>query len=430
VLLDQMVTLQWRGASPGIGLTVTSIGEPRKLEASGLEWTFCSQVDSSTSSLFSLTLSSPVMAAPRELFGRLISTELVDELTVMLDQVTATSASQRMFPCIGATHSLRYLPNALSPLVGLQGTLMWLGTPAEELDVSVEPPLDTVRPLEDGGVEWVLDFSASKVSGTFMLGLYLPALNLSMTANPMQLGHNKLRIEDWHESAVDAVVGKDKAWSWIRVVSAFTRQAVAQVAVQWKSAIGSDTVASDDLGWSGFGLLPGTAGQQEVVAHVHSLFDGYEEQRALSFTALARDPWEDVQVRFDGHDEHSWGNHTYFPRRNGSHAIEVLFPEGSPLLEQKLTLGLTGTGPVELGLSFEPALGAPRQPSAFGFLRYSLRCADLKDGGFALRLGAERLASLSPANAMSLGRASKCGNCSPVLAFSKCWNGSRNWSSR
>jgi hypothetical protein len=57
------------------------------------------------------------------------------------------------------------------------------------------------------------------------------------------------------------------------------------------------------------------------------------------------------------------------------------------LLEQKLTLGLTGTGPVELGLSFEPALGAPRQPSAFGFLRYSLRCADLKDGGFALRLG-------------------------------------------
>ena len=403
VLLDQMVTLQWRGESPGIGLTVTSIGEPRKLEAKGLEWTFSSQVASSTSSLFSLTLSSPVLAAPRELFGRLISTELVDELTVMLDQMTATIASQRMFPCIGATHSLRYLPNALSPLVGLQGTLMWLGTPAEELDASVEPPLDTARPLEDGGVGWVLDFSASKVSGTFMLGLYLPALNLSMTANPMQLGHNKLRIEDWRESAVDAVLGKDKAWSWIRVVSAFTHQAVAQVAVQWTSAIGSDTVASDDLGWSGFGLLPVTAGQQEVVANVHSRFDGYEEQRALSFTALARDPWEDVRVRFDGHDEHPWGSHTFFPRRNGSHVVEVLFPDNSPLLEQDLTLGSTGTGPVELGLSFEPALGAPRQPSAFGFLRYSLRCADLKDGSFALRLGAERLASLSPANAMSLG---------------------------
>nr|WP_315437965.1 hypothetical protein [uncultured Pseudomonas sp.] len=403
VLLDQMVTLQWRGASPGIGLTVTSIGEPRKLEASGLEWTFSSQVDSSTSSLFSLTLSSPVLAAPRELFGRLISTALVDELTVMLDQVTATIASQRMFPCIGATHTLRYLPNALSPLVGLQAILIWQGTPADELGAKIEPAPDIARPLADGGLEWTLDLSLSKATGNFTLELYLPALSRPMSATPMQLGHNKLRIEDWHESAVDAVVGKDKAWSWIRVVSAFTRQAVAQVAVQWKSAIGSDTVASDDLGWSGFGLLPGTAGQQEVVAHVHSLFDGYEEQRALSFTALARDPWEDVRVRFDGHDEHSWGKHTYFPRRNGSHAIEVLFPEGSPLLDQKLTLGLTGIGPVELGLSFEPALGAPRQPSAFGFLRYSLRCADLKDGGFALRLGAERLASLSPANAMSLG---------------------------
>jgi len=402
VLLDQMVTLQWRGESPGIGLTVTSIGEPLKLEAKGLEWTFSSQVASSTSSLFSLTLSSPVLTGPRELFGRLISTELEDELTVMLDQVTATTASQRMFPCIGATHTLRYLPNALSPLVGLQGTLMWLGTPAEELDASVEPPLDSARPLDDGGIGWALDFSASKVSGAFILGLYLPALNLSMTANPMRLGHNKLRIEEWRESAVDAVIGKDKAWSWVRVVSAFIGQAVAQVAVQWKAADSSDSVVSDALGWSGFGLVPSSPGQQNVVAIVHSPFDGYEEQRTLSFTALARDPWEAVRVRFDGHDEHPWGSHTYFPRRNGSHAIEVLLPEGSPLLDQELTLGLTGTGPAELGLSFEPALGASRRPSAIG-LRYSLRCADLKDGGFALRLGAERLASLSPANAMSLG---------------------------
>ncbi|HGM5550126.1 TPA: collagen binding domain-containing protein [Pseudomonas putida] len=401
-LIGQMITLQWRGEPPGIGLTVSDIGKPLMLEPSGLEWRFSSQVASSTSSLFSLTLSSPGLTAPRELFGRLISSELMDELTLMLDQVTATNASQRMFPCIGATHTLRYLPNALSPLVGLQGMLMWLGTPAEELDASVEPPLDSARPLDDGGIGWALDFSASETAGDFALGLSLPALNLSMTANPMQLGHNKLRIEGWRESAVDAVLGKDKAWSWVRVVSAFTSQAVAQVAVQWTSATGSDIVASDDLGWSGFGLLPGTVGRQEVVANVHSPFDGYEEQRALSFTTLARDPWEAVRVRFDGHDEHPWGSHTYFPRRNGSHAIEVLLPDGSPLFDQELTLGLTGTGPAELGLSFEPALGASRRPSAIG-LRYFLRCADLKDGGFALRLGAERLASLSPANAMSLG---------------------------
>ncbi|MFJ5257735.1 collagen binding domain-containing protein [Pseudomonas sp. NPDC088414] len=400
-LIGQMITLQWRGEPPGIGLTVSDIGKPLMLEPSGLEWRFSSQIASSTSSLFSLALSTPGLASPRELFGRLISTQLMDELTLMLDQVTATAASQTLFPCIGAIHTLRYLPKALSPLVGLQATLVWQGTPADDLEASIEPPLDQAQKISDGGVGWSLDFTSSKVSGAFSVGLFLSALDRSMSTNPMQLAHNKLRIEDWRESAIDAVIGKDKAWSWIRVVSAFTGQAVAQVAVQWKYAGSSDTVVSDALGWSGFALVPSSPGEQNVVANVFSPFDGYEEQRALSFTALGRDPWEDVRVLFDGHDEHPWGSHTYFPRRNGSHVIEVLLPKGSPLFEQELTLGLTGTGPAELGLSFEPALGASR-PSASG-LSYSLRCADLKDGGFALRLGAERLASLSPANAMSLG---------------------------
>ncbi|WP_338799855.1 hypothetical protein V9L13_14325 [Pseudomonas sp. RSB 5.4] len=401
-LIGQMITLQWRGELPGIGLTVSDIGKPLMLVPSGLEWRFSSQIASSTSSLFSLALSTPGLASPRELFGRLISTQLTDELTLMLDQVTATAASQTLFPCIGARHNLRYLPKALSPLVGLQATLVWQGTPADDLEASIEPPLDQAQIISDGGVGWWLDFTSSKVSGAFSVGLFLSALDRSMSTNPMQLAHNKLRIEDWRESAVDPVIGKDKAWSWARVVSAFTGQAVAQVAVQWKSADSSDSVVSDALGWSGFGLVPSSPGQQNVVANVHSPFDGYEEQRALSFKALARNPWEDVRVRFDGHDEHPWGSHTYFPRRNGSHAIEVLLPDDSPLLDRELTLGLTGTGPAELGLSFEPALGASRRPSAIG-LRYSLRCADLTDGGFALRLGAERLANLSPANAMSLG---------------------------
>jgi hypothetical protein len=401
-LLDQLVTLQWRGESPEIGLTVAGIGVPLKLESKGLEWTFSSQVASSSSSLFSLVLSSPVLASPRELFGRLIATDLMDELTVMLDQVTATIAGQTLFPCIGARHNVGYLPNALSPLVGLQGTLMWQGTPAGELDASVEPPLDISQTLSDGGIGWSLDFTASKDSGDFTLGLFLPALSLSMSANPMRLAHNKLRIGDWRESAVDAVIGRDKAWSWVRVVSAFTGQAVAQVAVQWKTAAGLETVASDDLGWSGFGLTPGTAGQQEVVANVRSPFDDYEEQRALSFIALARDPWEGVRVRFDGHDEQPWGSQTFFPRRRGTHILEVLFEDDSPLFEQDLALGLTGTGPVALGLRFEPALGVAHRPSALG-MRFSVRCDDVTDGGFALRLGAERLARLSPANAMSLG---------------------------
>nr|BFE94662.1 hypothetical protein GCM10020185_51980 [Pseudomonas brassicacearum subsp. brassicacearum] len=44
----------------------------------------------------------------------------------------------------------------------------------------------------------------------------------------------------------------------------------------------------------------------------------------------------------------------------------------------------------------------PREFPSDG-LRFTLKAGDLKDGGFALRLASQRLASLSPANAMSLG---------------------------
>ncbi|WP_445181173.1 hypothetical protein [Pseudomonas sp. McL0111] len=401
-LLNQLLTLQWREENPGIGLTVADIGVPQKLEAIGLEWAFTSQAASSISSLFSLTLSSPLLALPRELFGRLISAQLEDELTAMLDQVAGMQTSQTFFPCIGARHAWRYLPNALSPLVGLQANLMWLGTPPEDLGVGVEPPLDEAQTVSDGGVGWTLDFTSSKATGEFQMGLYLPALAISTSANPMRLGHNKLRIEDWRESATDAVIYKDEAWSWVRVVSAFTGQAASQITVQWKTAADSNSVATDDLGWSGFGLAPTTAGSHIVVANVVSPFDGYEEQHSLTVSALSRDPWETVRVRFDGHDEQPWGSRTYFPRRNGTHVLELLIEEGSPLLLQELTLGLTGTGPAELGLRFEPALGVPHRLNPLGF-RYAVHCNNLKDGGFALRLGAERLARLSPANAMSLG---------------------------
>jgi len=400
-LLDQMVTLQWRGESPAIGLTVAGIGEPMKLEAKGLEWTFSSPVASSISSLFSLTLSSAVLNAPREMFGRLISTELMDELTVMLDQVSAVTASQTLFPCIGARHNMRYLPNALSPLVGLLANLWWQGTPADELGASVEPPIDDAQPLNDGGAGWALDFISSKV-GDFTLALQLPALKRGIPANPMRLNHNKVTIEDWRESAVDAVIGQDEVWSWVKVVSAFTGQPVPQFAVEWRSSAGSTTQDSDESGWSGHAHAPTTPGESKVVAQVISPFDNYEAQHRLSVVTLERDPWLDVRVRFDGHDEHPFGRHTYFPRRNGSHAIEVLLPDDSPLRNQEVSMGLFGAGPTELGLLFEPALGVPRRPSAFG-LGFSLHCADLKDGAFALRLGAERLSRLSPANAMSLG---------------------------
>jgi hypothetical protein len=401
-LLNQPVTLNWRGVPLSIGLTISDIGTPRTLGAQGLEWTFSSQQASSFSRLFTLQLSSPVLQSPRDLVGRLIASDLADELSVMLDQVHATPGGP-LFPCLGAQHAFRLLPNALSPLTGLDVELVWQGTPVDELHASIEPPLGVGQRLSDGGVSWALDFTSSPVDGEFSLALQLPQLAGTTTANPMHLGHNKLRIVAHQQAAVDPVIGQDSAWQWVRVVSAFSGQPVAQAEVVWTAQGQSSVVASDERGWSGYAFATTDAGEHPIEARVLSRFDGYAEQRALSVTALASDPWAGVLVRFDGRAAQPWGGQTYFPRRKGEHLIEILAEEGSPLLDRQLTLGLTGTGPSALGLSFQgPGLGVPRWFSSVG-LQYILKCGDLKDGGFALRLAAERLANLSPANAMSLG---------------------------
>lgn len=401
-MLNQVVTLQWRGETPDIGLNIPGIGVPELLESKGLEWAFSSQAAASTSGMFTLQLVSPVLASPRELFGRLISSQLEDELTVMLDQVPGTQADAALFPCLGARHTFRFLPNALSPLVGLEGFLDWQGTSAPQLGATVEPPLDVPQRLADGGIGWALDFTSSTLPGEFALLLRLPGLSTATPLRPMQLDHNKLRIEDARVSQVDPVINQDAAWQWLRVVSTFTGQAVGRVPVQWSTSAGNGAANTDEFGWAGFALAPLTAGLHDVVGQVRSRFDGYEEQRSFVVTALELDPWEGVRVSFDGQGYEPWGGRTFFPRRKGEHVIELTFSENNPLLQQQLTLGLTGTGPAELGMRFEPALGLPRQVIGLGF-RYVLRCDDVKDGGFALRLGAQRLARLSPANAMSLG---------------------------
>lgn len=402
-LIGQAVTLNWRGDEPAIGLTVGDIGVPKTLTEQGVEWVISSAVATSLSRLFSLQLCADVLTTPRDLFGRLMSANLMDEWVLMLDQVPPAPDTQGFYPCLGAEHRFRGLPHPLSPLVGLQARLSWTGTPADQLQVKVDPPLSQVQWLDDGGVAWALDCSASPLAGEFSLILGLPGLSASSPSIPMHLGHNKLRIAVSHASAIDPVVGEDTAWQWLQVESVFIRQPVEQAEVLWVVNGQLTSVPSDEQGWAGFAFEPEQSGAHSVSARLRSRFDGYEEQRSFAVTALATDPWQGVSVYFDGQSGETLGARTYFPRRNGEHVLDVFAEADSPLFGQVLTLGMTGTSPTELGVRFQgQGLGVPRWFSSSG-LQYVFNCDDLKDGSFALRLGAERLAKLSPANAMSLG---------------------------
>ncbi|MCL5227936.1 hypothetical protein [Pseudomonas nunensis] len=403
-LIGQPVTLNWRGTPTAIGLVASDIGTPRTLTATGLEWTLASSLPASVSSLFELTLSSTRLASDRDLFGRLIATDLAEEASLILDQVAAAPGDQALYPCLGAVHRFSLLPHALSPLVGLSTTLAWTGMSPEQLGASVNPPLAQSQVFGDGGTRWSLDFTASAAPGIFALAPELPQLGLRATANEMILAHNKVRIEAWRETAVDPVVGQEPVWIWIRAFSHFTDRAVEQVSVKWLAGEQSTEVKTDAEGWSGFAFAPTVARQQPIEAVLVSPYDGYEDKRSMMVTVLASDPWEGVTVSFDGQPPVPWGRKTSFPRRKGNHELEVMAADSSPLFDQDLVLGLTGTGPAELGIRFDPmnALGTARRFSSVG-LRYGFVVGDVKDGAFALRLAASRLARLSPANAMSLG---------------------------
>ncbi|MGE8188919.1 hypothetical protein [Pseudomonas sp. NPDC086278] len=400
------ISLHWRGAAPAIGLVPSDLGTPKPLLASGVEWTLVSAVNTSQSSLFELELRLESVTTVRELSGRLVSADLTQEVSLVLDQIPATLDGQTLYPCLGALHRFNVLPNALSPLVGLMASLSWSGTPADQLDATVRPDLNSPQPVSDGGAIWSLDFTASETPGQFALALELPQLSFSSTAKAMVLGHNKVRIEVLRESAVDPVIGQDPAWVWARVFSHFTARAVGEVPVTW-TAEGASELHTDADGWSGFAFAPGIAGQHEVEVRLSSPYDGYQEKRSTQVTALASDPWAGLQVSFDKQPFQPWGQKTCFPRRKGEHSIDLTAPGNSPLFGQGLTLGMTGTGPAELGISFlSEGLGVPRMFYDSG-LHYLFKVGDLKDGSFALRLSSQRLASLSPGNAMSVGEGSQ-----------------------
>lgn len=401
--IGRNISAHWRNADPQIGLTLSELGVAKPLVAAGVQWTFSSPAGTSKSSPFEVELRLASESLVRELPGRLMSRNLAEELSLRLDQVPAGLDGQALHPCLGAQHVFSVLPNALSPLVGLSTSLVWTGTPADQLGVKLLPSSGTPQVLSAGGAKWTLDCRDSRLAGTFALTLNLPQLQDVVTATPMTLGHNKLRLATLHEPAIDPVIGMDAAWIWARVVSHFTGEPVADAIVTFEAGGFRTDVKTDDEGLSGFGFEPQTAGVQGVLGSVLSPFDNFTESRSTEVDALDSDPWDGLQVSFDGAPRQRWGQKTFFPRRRGQHAIEVFAVDDSPLVERELTLGLIGTGPNELGLRFISNNGLGLPVPFHGFLRYSLEAGDLKDGAFALRLASQRLARLSPDNPMSLG---------------------------
>lgn len=402
--LDRKVSLHWRhDQAPDIGLRPSDLEIGKPLAKEGVQWTLVVTAQG-ISSLFDLELRLEGLGVVRALPGRLLSADLNKEVSLLLDQVRIQMNDEALYPCLGAVHRFNVLPNGLSPLVGLQTRLTWQLDSPEELEATICPALDEPQVLTDGGAVWELNFSRSEQSGRFELTLELPQLKFRATRKPMVLHHNKVRIHVMREPAVDPVVNQVPAHLWVQILSHFTGRPVADVPVKWWLGANGDTVRTDDEGWSGYAFAPEKADTYTVIALVENFFDDYEDIGSIDVTALAEDPWAGLKVSFDNQVEQPWAERTFFPRRKAQHQFKVTAAANSALWGKRLALGIaSGSGPAELDISFVgTSLGEPEHFSADG-LTYTFTVGDLKDGGFGLCFASERLASLSPVNAMSVG---------------------------
>lgn len=400
--IGKNISLNWRGEDPDIGLVISDPGMSKILVEEGVEWTLTSEVASSFSRRFEVEFRLEGEPTVRELSGRLLHADLGVELSLLLDQVSRPLTGQQFDPCLGAVHSFKVLPNALSALLGLNIWLKLTGTPLDQLGASINPAPDQPHPLDAGGVHWELNFTDA-VAGLFNLIVSVPELNFVAVATPMKLDHNKLRLATLRDPAVDPVVWRDTAWIWAWVVSHFTGKPVAGALVIWEAEGTSTEVKSDAGGASGYGMVPKSPGEHLVTGSIFSRFDGFKEARSTSVTALPSDPWDTFRVSMDGLTAVAPGEQTYYPRRKAQHSLEVSAPADNALIGRKLTLGMGGNAPSKLGFVFATSnilgLAQPFQ----GNLRYVFSLLDQTDGSCTFRFGAERLARLSPEIHLSVG---------------------------
>lgn len=402
---DRNVSLHWRGDDPRIGLHIPELDVARPITGQGLRWTL-DATESDVSSLFQLRLHIDGNEADRELTGRLFWQEPSREMSLMLDQIHAALDTQAFYPCLAAAHDFKVLPQALSPLTGLDIALIWSGTAAEELDAQVFPALDSTQKLTDGGFVWSLDFSRSARPGKFQLTVSLPQLALSSEGKPMDLAHNKLRIAQWHETTVTPVVGGESLCLWARVISAFSGLGVGQVPVQWKGSA-EQVEPTDEEGWSAYAYAPAAAGEQAIIAAIFSPYNASSEQRSMKVRGLASDPWKGLTISVDRGEPQAFGEKVLFARRSLDYRIEVNADEGSQLFERNLSLGIADRGPSAFGIrGLDSVLGVPKPFSDSGLV-YEFSVGDENNGSFGFYCAAEDLASLSPIHAVSVGEGSQ-----------------------
>lgn len=204
-----------------------------------------------------------------DLPGLLLSRTLEGEGTLQFDEKDLTVASTA-YPCLGAEHTLSFVPKSGSPLNTLKVAAKWADAP---LDMKLTPAPGDERDLNSGGLEWSLDCRTSAATGETGLSLDFTQVPLIYPQVPMSLGHNRLVIGEVREATFDPEVGQ-RVNLELKIQSFYTQQAVLGVAVKFEHGETSEAIPTTLDGWAKFPFIATQPGDVEVIATVISPYDG------------------------------------------------------------------------------------------------------------------------------------------------------------
>lgn len=240
----------------------------------GLSWEILPVATSSTG--FPLHIFHEEMG-PFEFQGLLLSTTLEEEGELTFDG-RKILAADKIYPCIGGTHTLRFVPKASSPLILLDVAAQWI---SDAPGIGLDPPANEPNELPSSGVEWKLTAPETGTAEEAGLSLNFPQIGLAYPPVTLNLGHHRFEISGTGPDA-DPWVGESVRLE-VEVLSHYTKAPLSNVDVTFSQDGGSETRSTGSSGKAEFWFEGKTSGQAHVIAKVPSAYYEPEDYPSHEF---------------------------------------------------------------------------------------------------------------------------------------------------
>ncbi|MCW1243935.1 hypothetical protein OC610_05920 [Pseudomonas sp. SAICEU22] len=260
---------------------VPPLEDMRRLPLDGLTWAIRSDA---ASSRFLLRVHHAVLPL-FELPGLLLSRVIDGEGDLQFDEEILLSTAIA-YPCLGAVHSLRFIPKVGSPLNTLALAAIW---DPDALPIVLDPAPGISQELESGGARWNLDCRASNESGGSGLSLKFPQIDVTYLPVSLNLGHNRVEIDQVRGPTADPEVG-ESVFLDIHVRSYYTQRSLGGIQVAFGHGTVSTSTSTDGDGWARYPFMAEAPGEVRVIATAPSPYDAPEASPRHEFvvTVLGR----------------------------------------------------------------------------------------------------------------------------------------------